>query len=264
MVDVAIVVNTALSIISGVVYLLLGRVVSRREVPRSMRPALRSFAMWWYLLGLISLLSPIATALGEAGAWTLPAYLTYTQTVLMIILAALGGLVYYLLYVYTGKSGSWVVVLAGYTLFFIAILGFFNASQPVGLTEAPNGGVEVEYANDLSDSAFATVLGLLLLLPPIAAAVAYLSLLRKVKSRSQRFRIGAVSMAFIVWFGVSLIGGQVLDDAFTGTIAWRIITGLVALAAAFMVYAAFQPPAWLRRALRIESFEARADRSVEN
>lgn len=257
MISVALVVSTILSIVSGIVYLLLGRVVSRREVPGPMRSALRAFAMWWYLLGVISLLSPVSVALGEAGVWTLPAYLTYTQTVLLVILAALAGLVYYLVYVYTGSSRAWVWVLVGYSLFYIAILGYFNAADPIGLTEGPNGGVQMEYANDLEDTVFATVLGLLLLLPPIAAAVAYLSLLRRVKERSQRFRIGAVALAFIIWFGTSLIGGQILGDAFTSTIAWRIITGFVALLGAFMVYTAFRPPDWVRRVFRIEGFDSK-------
>lgn len=246
-------VTLLLNLLMGTVYALVGRVVSRRHVSADADLAKRSFASWWYALSGVTIAGALAALIGSRGWWSLGGYVAYVQVVLFVIIAALGALLYYFVYLFTGKRSAWKVIAAAYAIYFIAILYYLGASDPVGLVESSRNGVDIEYANDLTETTFEEVLGILLILPVLLGAIGYVSLVRKVPDRSGKFRILSVAGAFIFWFGSSFIAGSLLDVANEDW--WRIVSNAIALLASAMVYVAFAPPKWLREMLRVEGYD---------
>lgn len=243
---------TALNAVMAAVYILVGRTVLIRRPDGPGRLAATSFAAWWFALAFLQGGSLIDYLVSHTTGWTLGSYLTYTQLILLSIVVALAALMYYLVYLYTGKRGAWMPVAAGYGVYFVAILYYIAASKPAGISYG-RFGTEITYANDLSNSLFAQVLGLLLIVPIILAALGYFSLFFKAPGRTQRFRIAVVATSLVIWFGSSLIVGE---TAFSQQDAWRIVAPLIALTASLAIYAAFNPPQWLRQRLGIDGYGA--------
>ena len=250
--DAAAWITIGLNVLMAAVYYAVGRVVGRREVSEDAELAKKSFSGWWHALAAVTASGAVATAIGSQELWGLSAFVAYLQTVLFIIIAAIGALLYYFVYLFTGKRGTWKPIAIAYALYFIAFLYYLAAADPIGLKLADTGGQELEYANDLSDTAFAQVMGVLLLLPVILGAIGYVSLIRKVPDRSGHFRIGSVAGAFILWFGSSFLAGQILDVAQESW--WQPVGTAIALGASALVYVAFAPPAWLAKRLHIEGY----------
>lgn len=244
----------ALNVVMAAVYIRLGRVVARRRPTGSGRLAASAFAAWWFLLGLITLGAMANLIVVGLWSWSLPAYLAYFHLLLLAIVAALAALMYYLVFLFTGRRAAWIPIFGAYGAYYGAIVYYLAVAAPSGISPG-RLGVELEYANDLTHHWSTTVLGLLLIVPPLVAAVAYFSLFFRVPERSQKFRIGAVGGAFALWFGASLAVSRLTD--WGGTDGWRIGSSAVALAASSLVYIAFQPPPWLQRRFRLTGFGQR-------
>lgn len=239
------------SVLLAGVYFLVGRVVLARRPTGDGRPAATSFAVWWFTLAALTSGGMVDYIVRNTVHWTLATFLAYTQLLLLTIVIAVGALLYYLVYLFTGRRQAWQPIAVGYILFYIAILYYFAIAEPVAVVEG-DLRTKMRYDNDLTDSALATVLGTLLVAPPLLAAIGYFSLFFRVPERSQRFRIGAVGGAFIIWFGATLVVGQLTD--WSETTSWRIASQVIALGAASLVYIAFRPPTWLRQRYRISGF----------
>lgn len=224
--------------------------VGRRHVTTAAENANRSFVTWWGGLAIISVAGAVANLLGHMGAWTLPGFLTYTQLNLIAIVVILMALMYYFVYLFTGSSKATSAVVAFYLAFLGFILYYINLGQPIGLIDGPNGGVTIEYADDLSETALARWLGILLLLPLVLGALAYTSLFFKVKDRTQRFRIVTVGGSIFVWMLTALgasLGG--LDP--NEQLWWLITSRVIAITATVANLVAFLPPKWVQRKLGV-------------
>lgn len=243
--------SAVLSLLMAGVYYAVGRVVSRRQVSHEANLAKRSFALWWYTLSGVTALGVLTPLLSALNLWTVETLVVFTQVVLLLIVAALASLLYYFVYLFTGRHGLWKPIAAFHALYYIAILYFLAAADPSGIEHGAYGDT-LEYGNDLSDSPAAAILGLLLLVPTMLGALGYVSLFRKVSDRSGRFRIAAIATAFLFWFGTSLAAGQIFDVA--GEDWWRLASTAIAVAASLLVYAAFQPPKWVAKRFRLEAY----------
>lgn len=248
--------NATLSIIAAGIYSAVGNVVRARPVSQDAMLARRAFTTWWYAVAAVTAAGALTTIVGAYEAWTLSALVTYTQVVLLLIVLALGGLFYYFYYLFTGQRNSWTWILGAYAAYAISILYYIAASQPIGLEPAPQGGQQLAYANDLSESTFAAILGALLLLPVLGGAIGYISLIRKVEGRSAKFRLASVAGAFIFWFGTSFLAGQVDVDTRPW---WPWVSQGIAVLSASVVYAAFNPPKWLAAWLGVEGYSSAPD-----
>ncbi len=240
-----------LNTLMATVYMLVANTVLRRRPQGPGRGAATAFALWWWCLAALSLGALVDFGIRHTVGWSLAGLLGYTQLVLLDITIALAALMYYLIYLYTGRPGAWKPIAVAYAIYFGAILYYIAAADPVGV-EASALGSQLEYANDLSGTTFARMLGLLLILPIMIAAVAYFSLFFKAPERSQRFRIAMVAGALFVWFGSSLIVGQFTD--YGETHSWRLISPLIALTASWIIFVAFSPPNWLQRRFGIQGY----------
>jgi hypothetical protein len=236
--------------IAGLVYRQIGKVVMARRPEGDGRDAGTAFGVWWYSIAVLQAGTVISILLQAVDMWKFSVFLAYLHFVVFLIMVMLAALVYYFVYLFTGKRSAWKPIAVGYTIYWIVLVYFITIQEPASLVNT-NTGPQLIYANDMSDSLFAAVIGVTLLAPAILGAIGYFSLYFKVQDRSQKFRISIIAGSFIVWFSTSLIVGR---TSYADSEIWQLVAPLVALLASGAVYVAFRPPAWLRERLDLRGY----------
>ena len=101
------------------------------------RLAWRLLRVWWFGLAGTTLASGLMSLLAATGVTFLPIFVVLTYFSLLLICVALWGLVYYLVYLFTG-SRRW---LAPLTIFYIAygafLMYYITASVPIRVQAEP-------------------------------------------------------------------------------------------------------------------------------
>jgi hypothetical protein len=231
------------NLLSSLIYLAVARIVAARPVDPQAVSARRAFAGWWNVLAVLALYGAFADVATMMGAWTVPLLVAVVHVLLLAILLGMAGLLYYLVYLYTGREGAWKPIVLFYGAFWAFLVYWIEALQPNGIQP---GAItpQLSYVHDPQDSAFGPLLGLLLILPIIGGAVGYFTLFFKAREATQRYRIAVVSLSILLWFGFSL-AGSLLEV--TRDLAWVVLSRTVSIAAALCVYGAYRPPHWVQR-----------------
>lgn len=233
--------DAALILATAVVYAYVGAVTWRRRTGGEARLASDLFATWWFALAATSLIGALRNALGYLGVRDVALYLTLGFVSLFGMCLALWGLLYYLVYLFSGRKRLLVPVTAFYALMY-AWLVYLVARWPATGVEVGEWGVRVTYATE-PGGALVTALVLLIIVPPVLGAAGYARLFFRVQDATQRYRIGLVSFTFAAWFMTSLLA-YFLE--LRGTAEWQVASRAIALGAAALIYAAYRPPAWVR------------------
>lgn len=234
---------------SAVLYLWVGRIVLERHVEAASRRANTLFGVWWVALGLIFLLTPIFSAPARfLGHRDLALATTLLNVTLLLAVVAVWGLVYYLIYLYTGSARAFwpitgfYVILAGTLLYLVAWL------DPSGF----DASGAVTFGRDRLSGLPAVAVGAALSLPVFLAAIAYGSLFFRVPQLAQRYRVALVSGAFILQFGWSLLSTLLhLPARFPNSVALAMLSNALGILAASAVLLAFRPPRAIRTRLGI-------------
>lgn len=232
-----------LAAVQGWLYMYVGHRLTHRKVSSEASLAHQSFLSWWFGLGGLSLLQAAILVLYNLAALPMWLYQSVSQMAIVFLTVALAGLMYYLIYVYTGNRRWAVGVVLYYVLFFIGIQALvFYPGAPTGLVD--NGwSVSAEPVLDLNRMQSLAVLAVLIG-PQLAVAVAYFALLRKATDATQRYRIAMVSGSFTIWFGASFVAGA-LEAA--GDL-WQLTSRVLSVIAAVAILVAYEPPrSWRRR-----------------
>lgn len=213
------------------------RVVSSSEA----RLAWQLFIMWWLCLAGTTLVGGVLNLLGAFEITSLPLFITITQLNLLIICVALWGLLYYLIYLFTGNSTSLLPLSAFYVIYYGMLVYYVTASIPIEVSVG-RWTTSLIYAQEITGPFFLVVL-LLLFVPQIMGALVYFSLYFRVRDVTQKFRILLVSWSLVIWFGSALIAPLV---GLSSLDAWQIISRLIALIATLTILIAYFPPRWIR------------------
>lgn len=239
-----------LTLAAAFVYLVVGLRLRRRSTRGAARRASQAFALWWVALAGSTLTTAIQQGAGALAVADLATYTTLTIVNFLFICVGLASLLYYLLYLFTGRDDLLVPLALAYLVYFATLLYVITAADPVGV-EIGRWNVSLVFAEPLSGPV-PTVLLLLLVVPQILGAAAYMSLVAVVESPTRRYRVALVSGSIIVWFSTTLIGVLL---GLAGTDLWQVGSRLLGLAAAMTVLYAYYPPVWLREMVGIGSLE---------
>lgn len=243
-------VGLAFALASSSLFFYAGIVQLRRRVLGEARVALNLFAVWWFALSAVTLGSAIFTGLASLNVLDLALWQVYTYLALGGICLALWGLLYYLLYLFTGQRGWLPILSVFYSLIYVLVLYWVQIQQPVRVI-VDQWSAHIEYARpDQGPMSFAILLAIVL--PQILAGLAYFTLYFRVKERAQRYRIALVSWSIVAWFSTSLVG-QAFPADFRESDTWHIITRSIGLMAAGLIVMAYQPPSRIRRWLDHET-----------
>jgi hypothetical protein len=241
------------------IYAYVGWRLSKRVIYSSEASlAWGAFTVWWYGLAVTTLIGGAQNLLGAVGLTSLPLFVTATYINLLAICLALWGLLYYLIYLFTGNRGLLVPLAVSYLIYFVLLAYYVTASMP----ESVNVGrwsARLVYQAPLTGPFFGLLLGFLLL-PQIIGGFAYFTLYFRVSDVTQKYRVLLVSWSIIVWFLSPLIA---LAGGLAGKDWWQFASRLIGLAAALTILMAYLPPRWLKRRYDILSISDESQQKWE-
>jgi hypothetical protein len=230
--------SAVLSALTGVLYAYVGVRLGRRKVSPDARPAQWLFVLWWYALAVVTFLSSVDIVLYLSGNLPIWAYQTVVQVAILLLMAGLGGLMYYLVYLYTGNNRFWALLLVYYILFFIvfeALLAWYGTPRSI----SDDGWRLVSLPKPETQTAVSLAFGLLLIGPQMGAAVAYALLYRRAVDATQRYRIALVAGSIFIWFGSGMVAtaGNIQTHLW-----WQVSSQVLAALAAIVILIAYLPP----------------------
>lgn len=257
-------VNALFFLAIAVLFLYVGRIVQARPLEESSTRAGRLFALWWYALGTLALVQGSASVFGAAGIDDPLPYILIIHVGNLIQVVALWSLLYYVLFVYTGRQGFFWPLAAFYGL---VAAGLVYYVQNVLAEQDPSVLITAWDARlDFDLSRADPILQLLLaalILPQLGALVAYFTIVFGAAGREQRYRVLLISTSLFVWLASSYVASATtsISESF-----WVVAGRVLAMIAGLMVIAAFRPPssvrAWIagRPKVPIDTLEGFAER----
>lgn len=198
--------------------------------------------VWWFGLAGTTLITALLSLLGAVQLTSLPVFVGLTFVNLLLICVALWGLLYYLVYLFTG-SRRWLLPLSIFYIAYAMLLVYYiTVSGPIRV-QAGRWSTTIVYQAAQTGPFFLLVL-VLLVFPQIIGALAYFTLYFRAKEATQKYRILLVSWSIIIWFGSAFAvsaAGLAQDDW------WQIASRIIGLGAALAILVAYLPPSWLKR-----------------
>ena len=234
---------------AAAIYSYVGWRLGKRVVPSSeARVAWKSFTVWWYGLAIATLIGGLLNLFGAIGLKNLPLFVTATYLNVQVTCIALLGLLYYLIYLFTGNRNWLGLLVVFYIIFYVLLVYYITASSPNGVN-VERWNATVSY-NIPPSGIFITLLFVLLLVPQIIGGLAYFMLYFRVSENTQKYRILLVSWSIILWFvsPFAAAAGGLSDQDW-----WQIVNRLIGFAAASTILLAYQPPQWLKQRYGIVS-----------
>lgn len=238
-----------LSIFTAGIYYYVGRVLSQRHASSDdSRMAWRMFIVWWYALAATTLSGAVLSLLGAMGIVQLPLFITVTLVNLLATCVALFGLMYYLLYLFTGNRRLLVPLTLFYIAYYAFLMYYVLASDPVSVS-VDRWRTALVYQNEITGPLFLAAL-LLLVFPQIIGSLAYFTLYFRIKNPTQKYRVLLVSWSIIIWFLSAFVASIAGLSEFDW---WQVASRLIGLGAALTIRFAYQPPVWIKQRYNVLS-----------
>jgi hypothetical protein len=237
------VLSALFALLAASIYAYVGWRLSQRLISSSeSRVAWQSFTVWWYGLAATTLIGGLLNLFGALGLTILPLFITATYVNILVICIALLGLLYYLIYLFTGNSRLLMPLAIFYIVYYTLLVYYITASIPENIN-LEHWSTSLAYRTPLTGPFFVLLIALLLL-PQIIGGLAYFTLYFRVPEVTQKYRIVLVSWSIIIWFLTPFVGfatGLGQQDW------WQIVSRLIGLAAALTILMAYLPPRWLKQ-----------------
>ena len=185
--------------------------------------------------------------LGALSIANLPLFVTITLVNFLATCVALYGLMYYLLYLFTGNRGLLGPLTVFYIAYYTLIVYYIEASGPISVV-VDRWGATLHYTNQITGPLFFITLSLLVF-PQIIGSLAYFTLFFRVQTATQKYRVMLVSWAVIIWFlsaFLASISGLSQQDCRESPVGYWAGGGLYDLTG-------LQPPELIKRRFGIAS-----------
>lgn len=234
--------SAATATAAAAAFFAVARVVAARKMEnQAVASANRLFALWWTAIGAWSLLVGGASSLLAAfGITDVATFATLRNVALVVLLAGLFGLTYYFAFLLLGTTRAMLPIGLLYLGIYALLVFTFAQRHAVGVNV---GQWQTTIVFDPPpDPVLFGLARVLLGLPQVILAGAYLALALRLHDESHRYRGVLVGSAISLWSGSYMVA-EIVGDSLL-----RFITGpLVGLIAAGVAYAAYHPPPWTRR-----------------
>lgn len=230
----------------GVYFYLAWRLARRNVSPDARVPAMQ-FSIFWAGLGGSAILSGILSLIATFRLPPFDLVLSFLYLEVLLISAALWGLICYLVYLYSGRDRI-VPISAMYAVMYGLLIYYITAGRADGVT-VTLGSVTPTYSVTVAGPlAIAAVL--LLVLPELVAPLAYFRLFFRAQDRTVRYRIAVVSWGLIAYFLADFFAvGSRVGHGLVGV----AIGQLVIILAALVVLFAYYPPRAIRERFGISA-----------
>ena len=231
------------AMIAAGIYGYVGWRLSKRVIfSADARLAWGSFTVWWYGLAITTLIGGFQNLFGVVGLTSLSLFVTAAYINILPACIALWGLLYYLIYLFTGNRRLLPPLAVFYIIFYVLLVYYTTTSIPDHVKVGRWSTTLINHA-PLTGPLF-VILAILLLVPQIMGSIAYFTLYFRVTDMTQKYRILLVSGSIIVWFlspYAALAGGLAQHDW------WQLASRFIGLAAALTILMAYLPPRWLKQ-----------------
>ncbi len=246
-------VSAAFAVAAAALYGYVAWVIANRPVGADARLAAGAFVAWWLMLAVSTATGAVQHVAAYLHIEDVLPYVVLGDLSLIAICVALWGLLYYLLYLYTGRRGVWLPLAVFYVAYYTLLNGLIRSGEPTGII-VDRWQVSIEYAADLESNVLWGPVIALLILPQVVGSLAYFRLYFQLDDRTQKYRVAVVSWSIIIWFGSA--GLAVVADLGEQD-WWQVLSRFIGLAAALAILSAYRPPAWLQKRLKVEPAPAR-------
>lgn len=242
----------ALTMAVALVYGYVGLRLSRHtERAGANGVAMRFFSLWWLTTSANQLLGSGLYLAAAFGHTDLAIQLTYVYVQRLLLAVSLVGLMYYLMFLHTGRS--YLVPLGVvYGLVFAAQIYSISVRKAIGV-ESFGWRTDIVWANP--EPALLRLALLLIVVPPIVGALMMLRIYRRVETPTRRFRVAMIGGGFVVWWIIAIVAGQ---GSMLGVGWFQALNRLVGIAIAIGILLAYEPLPWMQRRYRLEPFQAQA------
>ncbi|MCL5611573.1 MAG: hypothetical protein M1485_03320 [Chloroflexi bacterium] len=148
-------ISTLFSIASAAIYgYVAARLHQRTISDPAARLAWQLFGLWWYSLAATTLVGGILHLLGAFNLVSLPFFVALTYINILLICIALWGLLYYLVYLFTGSQRFLVPLTVFYILYYVLLVYYITVSDPIGV-EIARWTTQLVYTHPLTGPFFA-------------------------------------------------------------------------------------------------------------
>src|SRR5687767_1928778 len=236
--------NALFFVAIALLFLYVGRIAQTRPVDDRSTRAGRLFALWWYALGTLAFVQGSASIFGAMSIEDPLPYVAVLHLGNLIQVVALWSLLYYVLFVYTGRRGFFWPLTVFYAGVAVGIVYYvqsvINQQTPAVLITEWDAALDFDLSR--ADPVLQFLLAALIV-PQLGALVAYFTIVFGADGREQRYRVLLISTSLFVWLASSYVASATnsISESF-----WVVAGRGLAMLAGFMVVLAFRPPALVR------------------
>ncbi len=247
MVALGLLTTSILAMVAGGLYWSTGRHILRTRHDRS-HPAVSAHALGWFALGVMLFTDAGRFLIGLMPVPDPDLYIALVWAKIMLTATAFGGLAAYITFAWTGRRlayGVGAVVGAIHGAFWMAST---NAALP-GTLIIGSWATRMEFTAGVGVPGGPTVGPIMFLAPFAILQIAYLAFWPRVETRGQKFRLGAVAYALLLFMIAGAVQGN--PDIDPNGPALAVNMGLMVMGGV-MANLAFAPPASWRDRFGIE------------
>jgi len=252
-------VTASASFVAGGCFVAVAVALRRRRYSPDLRSAGQAYVLWWWMFAFEAFNDGVRVLLGLRDPVPVNLYVLFADLKILAAGVGIWALGRYVLFLVNGPRLAVVPL----TLFAVAHALFFLWGVQAGLpavihidTWSPRL-VLTGPGTGLPSLGLVTLLAFFL--PPILLSLAYLALIPRLETRTQRARVVAIACGILLFQVVGAIQFNPTTPANSPLFA---LLPLVNAAVGLVVLATYRPPAWMARRLRIEGLPAAAPRTA--
>lgn len=229
--------SAALALLTGAGFAIVGVMMMRRAPPTQGQAARVMFALFWTSAAIIWITQGLGSLSGYLGVASLPLLSALDQVSTPFYCLAAASLLYYVLYLLTGRARLLVPILTYYLVLFFLLRWRVESAQRLDIN-VQDWVVSFVYATPLQGAAYSVIVSLVSG-PLLLSILAYGALFFRVDEPAQRYRIALVALGLLAWIGTESIA---FTTGFATTAAGEITRRVVALASTLVIVLAYRPP----------------------
>lgn len=233
-----------MTLAEGLTYLAVAALLAARPVGEDVRLGARLFQGWWAGIGVNKVLAGLVGLGATFGLVDGPIYIAVLYLNLLLLALSFWCLLAYFSFLYTGRTKAFLPIALVCFGYFALLMYNLTATSPTGF----GLGTWRTYHTFENPAPVwrSLVLLVLIVVLPMAPALAHLRLLPRLHDRAQRYRVLLVSGGIVLWT-VSVF--FVAFPGFDSSAALQVLSRTVGATGALFALWAYYPPEWVQRRL---------------
>lgn len=233
--------SAALALATGLGFGLAGRLMLQRAGASPASAARVMFALFWASAAIIWWTQGLQSLAGALDRATFAWVSALDQVSSAFYCLAAAGLLYYVLYLITGRERLLAPILAFYLVVFVLLRLVVESAGREGVAVG-DFVVGFQYRTPLQGPAYTAVVALLAG-PLLLAVLAYGALAFRVDDPERKHRIALTAAGLLAWIATEAFS---YTSGLANTTTGEFLRRGVALASTLVVLAAYRPPRWVR------------------